>query len=114
MVGAEHVDDSVEALGVLAAHVRRVGGEVRRHPVRADEDPVLVVAVRARPRPYGAVLLVGVEQREHLGQLGLDLALPLPGVEVHAEALERRLDLLEHRGTGSPGRAASSVDVGAG
>ena len=41
-------------------------------------------------------MLVRVERRERLRDLGLDDALPLEGVEVDAEPLERRLDLPEH------------------
>ncbi len=52
--------------------------------------------MRARARPQRAVLLERVEQRDRLGDLELDRALPLPRVEVDAEALERRLDPLEH------------------
>ena len=96
VVGTEDVDQSVEAAGVLAPDVRRVEREVRRLAVRADDDAVLVVAVRARPGPDGAVRLVGVEQLDRLGRLGLDDALPLERVEVDPEALERGLDLLEH------------------
>ena len=75
VVGAEHVDEAVEAARVLPADVGGVGGEVRRRAVRAHEHAVLLVAVRARPRPERAVVLVGVEQRDRLGDLGLDLAL---------------------------------------
>ena len=52
--------------------------------------------MRARARPQRAVVLERVEQRDRLGYLELDRALPLPRVEVDAEALERRLDPLEH------------------
>ena len=97
VVGAEHVDEPVVPPRELAANVGRVLGEVGRRPVGADEDAVLVVAVAGRPRPDRAVLLVRVEQRDRLGDLGLDLGLPRPRVEVDAEALERRLHLREHR-----------------
>ena len=96
VVGAEDVDEPVEAACVLAPDVGGVEREVRRLAVRADDDAILVVAVGARPGPHGAVRLVRVEQLDRLGRLGLDDALPLEGVEVDPEPLERRLDLLEH------------------
>ena len=63
VVGAEHVDEPVEAARELPPDVGGVLREVRRRAVRADEDAVLVVAVRARARPQRPVLLVRVEQR---------------------------------------------------
>ena len=51
MVGAEHVDEPVEPLGILPSHVRGVGGEVRRRSVGADEDAILLVPVRGCARP---------------------------------------------------------------
>ena len=94
VIGAEHVDEVVEAARELVADVRGVRREVRRRAVRPDEHAVLVVAVRARPRPHRLVLLERVEERDRLGDVRLDLALPRPGVEVDPEALERRLDPL--------------------
>ena len=96
VVGAEHVDEPVEPARELAADVRGVGREVGRRAVRADDHAILVVAVRGRPRPEGALRLVGVDRLERLGDLRLDDALALERVEVDAEALEGRLDLLEH------------------
>ena len=105
MVGAEDVDEPVEAACVLPPDVRGVAGEVRRRAVGAHEDPVLVVAVRARPRPHRALRFERVEERDRLRDLGLELALARPGVEVDAEALEGLLDLLEHRRHGISRRA---------
>ena len=102
VVGTEHVDEPVEPLRELAPDVRRVRREVGRRAVRPDDDAVLVVAVQARARPERAVLLVRVERRERLRDLRLDDALPLEGVEVDAEPLERRLDLPEHPRNGIP------------
>ena len=80
-------------------------------PSGADEHAILVVAVRARARPERAVLLERVEQRDRLRDLGLDVALPLPRVEVDAEALERRLDPLEHRRHRIAGKRRELRDV---
>ena len=98
MVGAEDVDRPVEAALELVHEVGDVRRAVRRRAVfRAKEDPVLLVAVRGRPRPERAVLLVRVETRQELGQPLLELALQPEAVEVDAEPLERRLDLLQHQ-----------------
>ena len=96
MVGTEDVDEPVEALRVLPAHVGGIGGEVRRRPVGADEDAILLVAVGRRAGPQRAVLLERVEERDRLGDLGLDDALPLERVELDPEPLERRLDQRQH------------------
>ena len=96
VVGPEDVEQVVEALGVLAAHVGGVGREVGRRPVGAPEDAVLLVAVGRRPGPQGAVLLVRVEQRDRLRHLRLDHALALERVEADPEPLQRRLDQAEH------------------
>ncbi len=77
-------------------------------PSGADEHPVLVVTVRARARPQGRVLLEGVEERNRIRNLGLDLGLARAGVELDAETLEGSLHRGEHPGNGSPGSAASS------
>ena len=101
VVGAEHVDRAVVATLELVDEVRDVGGAVRRRAAllgRADEHPVLLVAVRGRARPERAVLLVRVEPRQQLGQALLERALQRPAVEVDAEALHRRLDRREHLG----------------
>ena len=96
VVRSEDVDEAVEALRVLAAHVGRVSREVGRRPVGADEHAVLLVAVGRRPRPERAVLLERIEQRDRLRNLGLDDALALEGVEVDPKALQRSLDRREH------------------
>src|SRR4029078_12728690 len=87
-----------EAAGELLGDGAEVRGEVGRHAVRADHDPVLVVAERCRAEPQRAVLLVEVRGRpEALDRpvhpaLGVEGALALPDVEMDAEALEARLD----------------------
>ena len=64
MIGAEDVDRAVEAALQLVPHVRDVGGEVEVRAVfGANQRPVLVVAVRARPCPQGPLGLVCVELR---------------------------------------------------
>ena len=100
VVGAQDVDQAIEASRVLSANVGGVRRVVARRSVRADEDAILVVAVRARARPDGPLRLVRVEERDRLGDLALHVALEHPGVEVDAEALERRLDPLQHRRDG--------------
>src|SRR3954452_2294401 len=98
MVGPEDVDRAVEATLQFVHEVNDVGGAVGGRAVfRAKEHPVLVVAVRRRPRPQRAVLLVGVELRQQLGQPLLELALEPEAVEVDPEPLERRLDPLQHQ-----------------
>src|SRR5207253_10511641 len=72
------------------------GGEVRVGAVGADEDSVLVVAELRRRRPERAVVFVRLDLCEGLLNVCLDLALAHPGVEMNAEALQRRLDSLEH------------------
>ena len=57
---APDVDEAVKAALVLVVVVGDVGREVRRHAVVADDDAVLVVAVRRRLEPEGTVLLVDV------------------------------------------------------
>ena len=111
VVRAEHVDQAIEVARVLASDVRGVGGEVRRLASRADENAILVVSVSTRPSPERIVVLERVEERDRLGDLGLDDALPLPCVEVHAEALERGLDPREHRRHGIAGKRRELRDV---
>src|SRR5205085_9873654 len=99
VVGAEDVDRTVEAAVKLVGEVDDVGAAVRRRPTlvrRADDDPVLVVAVRRRPGPDGPVLPIRVQARQELGEPVLELALARPRVEADPEALQRALDLLEH------------------
>ena len=96
MVGAEDVDEPVEALRILPAHVGRIGGEIRRRAVGTDEDAVLLVAVCRRAGPQRRLLLVRVEERDRLRDLGLDDALALEGVELDPEPLERCFDQAQH------------------
>ena len=63
VVGAEHVDQAVEAALELVAVVGDVGGEVGRLAVGADQDPVLVVAELGRAQPGRALALVDVAAR---------------------------------------------------
>ncbi len=111
VVCAEHVDEPIQPLRELAPDVGGVGREVAGNAVRANEHAVLVVAVRARAGPDRAVLFVRVEERDRLGDLDLDLALLLPGVEVDAEALERLLDALEHGRDGVARQRRELLDV---
>ena len=96
VIGPEDVHEVVESLGVLPAHVGGIGRVVRRRPVGASEDAVLLVAVGRRPGPQGPVILVGVEQRDRVRDLSLDDALALERVEADPEALQRSLDEVEH------------------
>ncbi len=73
-----------------------VGGEVRRPAVGADDHAVLVVPPLRRREPLGAVLLVQRQLGQHGLEVGLDVALAHPALDVDAEALERRAELLEH------------------
>src|SRR6266540_858003 len=96
VIGREHVDDPVEPALELVPHVRRVAGEVGEAAVGADDDPILVVAVRRRPHPAGAVLLVGRERLERLRDLRLEVGLADPDVDVDPELLELPLDQPDH------------------
>ena len=60
MVGAEHVDQPVEAALELVPVVGDVGGEVGRLAVGADQDPVLVVAELGGAQPERALVAVDV------------------------------------------------------
>ena len=99
VIRTEHVDRALEP-SELVADVRRVAGEVRRLAARPDEDAILVVPVRARPRPHRPVGLVGIELGDRRGNLVHDLALPLPTVDADTEANEDVLDPANHRGDG--------------
>ena len=60
VVGAEHVDQAVEAALQLVPVVGDVGGEVGRFAVGADQHPVLVVAEGRRAQPERVFAAVGV------------------------------------------------------
>ena len=65
-----------------------------------------------RAQPDGTVLLVRVEPAAcSFGEPLLELALERPGVEMDAEALERRLDLRQHRGHGVAVQLGQRVHV---
>ncbi len=103
VVGAQDVDQAIEASRVLPANVGGVRRVVARCSVRTDENAILVVAVCARTRPDRPFRLVRVEERDRLGDLAFDVALEHPRVEMDAEALEGRLDPLQHRRDGVAG-----------
>ncbi len=116
VVGPEDVDRPVEAPVQLVDEIRDVGGAVGRGAAlvgRADQHPVLFVTVGRGTRPEGAVLLVGVELRQQLGETLLEIALQRPAVEVDPEALHRALDRLEHLRHRVAGRLGELLDVGA-
>ena len=99
VIGAEDVDRPVEAASELVGEIGDVRRPICRPPAllrRADQHPVLLVSVLGGASPDRSVLLVGVDARKELGEPLLELALKGPRVEVHAEALECRLDALEH------------------
>ena len=97
VIGAEHVDGTVEAALELVADVGDIGREVEIRAVgRAHERAVLVVAVRARARPERPVRFERVELRQHLCDMLLDVALMAPGVDGNAELRDLAADLFEH------------------
>jgi hypothetical protein len=55
MVGAQHVDQSIEAPRILATDVGGIGCEIAGGAVGTDENAILVVSVIARARPDGAL-----------------------------------------------------------
>ena len=104
VVGAEDVDQPLDAALELVEVVGDVGGEVGRLAVGADQDPVLVVAEVGRPQPDRALALVDVAG---VAQLARARARPPPTragarsedqvSKLDAEALQRRLDPRPHR-----------------
>src|SRR5262249_4194623 len=99
VVGAEHVDRTLETALELVGKVDDVGRPVGRTPTllrRQAPDSVVVVAVLRRSGPDRLDLLVRVEPGQEPSEATLELALQGPGVEVDAKAVERVLDLLEH------------------
>jgi hypothetical protein len=112
VVRAEDIDREVEAALELVAHVRDVGGEVQVRPVgRTNERAVLVVAVGARARPDRPLGLVGVEARQDLGNVLLDLTLVPPRVDVDAEVGDLAADLPEHVLDGIDPERSELIDV---
>ena len=111
VVRTQDVDRALEPRE-LVADIRSVCCEVGRLPVRADEDPVLLVTVLARSGPYRSVGLVGIELGDRSRDLGLDDRLPLPRVDPDPEPEESRLDLAQHPRHGVSVRVRELVDVG--
>ncbi len=114
VVGAEHVDHAVEAALQLVAEVGDVRSLVGGEPaalLRAEQHPVLVVAVLRRSHVDRSVGLVRGQLPEQLGQLALELALARPAVEVDPEPLERALDLLQHVRNGVAVEQRELLDV---
>ena len=87
----------------LVQVVGAVGGEVGELAVAADVDAVLVVTEVRGADPRGAVGLVDVARLREPGQGRVELPafvqvlLVEVHVEAHAEAGERRADLIEHQ-----------------
>ena len=102
VVGAEDVDQAVEAAPDLVLVIGDVGGEVRRGAGRAHEHAVLVVAVLARAHPQRALGLVAVTElledlecdRDRGRVAFVQRALEEVGVEVDAVGVQRRADAL--------------------
>ncbi len=89
VIGAEDVDGAIEAAGKLVEHVRDIGRVVEVAPVsRADERPVLVVAVRGRARPQRPFCLVRLDSLERRRNLCRDLDLAHPRVDVDPQLLQ--------------------------
>src|ERR1019366_739917 len=92
------VDQLLEAAAELLGDVADVRGEIGRLAVRAQDHPVLAVAVGRRTEPRGAVLDVDVAagaqalDRSCDPAVGVQRALALPDVEVDAEVIKARLD----------------------
>src|ERR1039457_6043179 len=90
MVRSPDVDQLLEAAAELLGDVADVRGEIGRLAARAQDHPVLVVAVGRRTEPRGAVLDVDVAagaqalDRSFDPALGVQRALALPDVEVDA------------------------------
>ena len=103
VIRAQHVDAQVEAAGPLVQEVREIACDVGGVTVGLDDDPVLVVAVGGRIEPPGAVLerqVPGILQPLHRCRHGAALVqrvLVEVDVEVGAEQVQGRLDLVEHQ-----------------
>ncbi len=99
VVGAPDVDRVVIGPLDLVQVVGDVASEVGPVAVRAAQHAVLVGAVRRRPEPERAVVLVHIQPLERL----LDLARLVQGalreelVHPHAEAVQGRAHALEHQ-----------------
>ena len=112
VVGAEHVDQQVEAALELVAVVGDVGGEVGRRAVGADQDPVLVVAELRGPQPDGAL----AARRRGRGSRRSAIAFSIAPAswsarseaqvsKLDARPLERLADPVEHQLDAEPRRA---------
>ena len=106
VIGAEHVDQAVEAALELVPVIGDVGGQVGRFAVGADQHAILVVAEGCRAQPERLFAAVGVAAAVELCQGRVDLATAVevalgePVVEAHAEAIECAAHLL--RGSARP------------
>ena len=100
VVGPEHVDQPVVSARELVGVVGDVRREVRQLAGRAAQHAVLVVAGGRGAQPQRTVRLVDalelVQGPLHGSRLE-QRALREEAIHVHAEALERRLDLLQHQ-----------------
>ena len=98
VIGAEHVDRTVETSGKLVEHIRNVRGVVQIGAVRgAHERPVLVVPVLRRGRPERSLGFVRVDPLERLRDLGCDFGLPNPCVHGYPESRELGSDRVHHQ-----------------
>ena len=91
MIGAEHVDEALEAALALGEVIGDVGGEIGLLPVLAHHHAVLLVAELGGAEPQRAVAALQaslrLEQRERVidrAALG-ERALGGPVIEAHAE-----------------------------
>ena len=111
VVGAEHVERTVEAAIELVGEIDDVRGAIgRRASLGADEDAIVVVPVGGRTSPEGAVLLVGVQARQVVGQplLGTSLCRAQESKWIRsARAVASMRSSIS--GTGSCGSSASSA-----
>src|SRR5688572_334138 len=100
MVGPPDIDQVIEAAAELLGHVADVGREIRRSPVGAVDDAILVVAEGGRTEPQRAVVLEDMAVLTEALDGALDPTLLVqstfagPHVEVDAEPFETGLDPL--------------------
>ncbi len=108
----------VEAAAELLGHVPDVGGEIGRLAVRAEDDPILVIAEIGRAEPDRTVLLVDVAafaqplDRPRDPAFIVQARLARPDVEPDTEAGQARLDALADATGGPVSELAVRVCVG--